>query len=393
MTGWFAALAVLLLLALLAALFRVMWRVAEPNEGLIISGLRSHPPDSELDVEESLGFKIVTGKGTFIIPGVQRVRRLSLDLHETEMEIDCVTVQGIPLRVKGVAIFKVGDDYASIANAARRFLDQQDKMEQKVHNVFAGHLRSIVGSMKVEEMIRERERMTEETRRHASPEMAKLGLIIDSLQIQEIEDPTGYIENLARHHAAAVAKDARIAAAEAEREATERQQAATAMAAAATRAADIKKAGYAAEVAEAQARAAQAGPLAAAQAEQDVVKEATKVAQLRAERTEQELQATVRRPADAEAYQQVTLAEAAARETERRAPADAARISQVGTAEAAANWKRGEAEGAAIRAKGLAEAEAIAKRAEALARESDAVIGQQIAEKLPQIVEAAAKGL
>src|SRR3954467_438522 len=234
MTGWITAAAVLGLLVLLAALFRAMWRVAEPNEALIVSGLRTHNED---DVEESLGFKIVTGKGTLVLPGVQRVRRLSLDLHETEMQIDCVTVQGIPLRVKGVAIFKIGDDYASIANAARRFLDQQDKMEAKVHNVFAGHLRSIVGSMKVEEMIRERERMTEETRRHSAPEMAKLGLIIDSLQIQEIEDPTGYIENLARPHAAAVAKDARIAAAEAEREA-----------AAATRDADIKMAGYAAEV-------------------------------------------------------------------------------------------------------------------------------------------------
>ena len=212
--------------------------------------------------------------------------------------------------MKGVAIFKVGDDYASIANASRRFLDQQDAMEAKVHNVFAGHLRSIVGSMKVEEMIRERERMTEETRRHASPEMAKLGLIIDSLQIQEIGDPTGYIENLARPHAAAVAKDAKIAAAEAEREATERQQAATTLAAAATREADIKKAGYAAEVAEAQARSAQAGPLAEARAQQDVVVESTRVAELRAHQTEQELQATVRRPADAEAYQQVTLAEA-----------------------------------------------------------------------------------
>jgi uncharacterized membrane protein YqiK len=404
MTGLIVAAAVLLILAVLAALFRAMWRVAEPNEGLIISGLRSHMPDSEQDVEESLGFKIVTGKGTFVIPGVQRVRRLSLDLHETEMVIDCVTVQGIPLRVKGVAIFKVGDDYASIANAARRFLDQQDKMEQKVHNVFAGHLRSIVGSMKVEEMIRERERMTEETRKHASPEMAKLGLIIDSLQIQEIVDPTGYIENLARPHAAAVAKEARIAAAEAEREATERQQAAAAQAAAATRDADIKKAGYEAEVAEARARSAQAGPLADARAQQDVVVESTRVAELRAQQTEQELQASVRRPADAEAYQQVTLAEAQrqarikaaeakAREVELSAAAESARIAQVGTAEANAKRAHGEAEGDSIRARGLAEAEAIAKRAEALARESEAVIGQQIAEKLPQIVEASAKAL
>src|SRR6201986_2616075 len=146
MTGWITALAVLCLLAVLAALFRIMWRGAGPNEALVVSGLRSHAED---DVEESLGFKIVTGKGTLVLPGVQRVRRLSLDLHETEMEIDCVTVQGIPLRVKGVAIFKVGDDYGSIANAARRFLDQQDQMEAKFRNVFAGHLRSIFGSMKV----------------------------------------------------------------------------------------------------------------------------------------------------------------------------------------------------------------------------------------------------
>jgi flotillin len=405
MTGLIvAAAALLLLLAVLAALFRAMWRVAEPNEGLIISGLRSHAPDDDTDVEESLGFKIVTGKGTFVIPGVQRVRRLSLDLHETEMVIECVTIQGIPLRVKGVAIFKVGDDYASIANAARRFLDQQDKMEAKVHNVFAGHLRSIVGSMKVEEMIRERERMTEETREHASPEMAKLGLIIDSLQIQEIGDPTGYIENLARPHAASVAKDAKIASAEAEREATERQQAATTLAAAATREADIKKAGYAAEVAEAQARSAQAGPLADARAQQDVVVESTRVAELRAQQTEQELQATVRRPADAEAYQQVTLAEAQrqarikaaeakAREVELGAAAESDRIARVGAAEADAKRAHGEAEGASIRARGLAEADSIAKRAEALARESEAVIGQQIAERLPQIVEAAANAL
>src|SRR3954453_3737122 len=158
MTGWIAVAGALGVLVALAALFRAVGRVAEPNEALVVSGLRSHAED---DVEESLGFRIVTGKGTLVLPGVQRVRRLSLDLHETEMQIDCVTVQGIPLRVKGGAIFKVGAASASIATAARRFLDQQDKMEAKVHNGFAAPLRSIVGSMKVEEMIRERERMTE----------------------------------------------------------------------------------------------------------------------------------------------------------------------------------------------------------------------------------------
>src|SRR6267378_7895435 len=101
-------------IVLMIVIFRLMWRVAEPNEALIISGLREHQtPDG---VGESLGFKIVTGKGTLVIPGVQTVRRLSLDLRETELAIDCVTHQGIPLGIKGVVIFKVGDDLTSIAN-------------------------------------------------------------------------------------------------------------------------------------------------------------------------------------------------------------------------------------------------------------------------------------
>jgi flotillin len=253
-------------LVLLALIFRLMWRVAEPNEALIISGLREHTtPDS---VGESLGFKIVTGKGAMVLPGVQQVRRLSLDLREAELEIDCVTHQGIPLGIRGVVIFKVGDDYVSIANAARRFLDQQDQMEHRVHNVFAGHLRAIVGNMTVEEMIRDREKLTQLTRQSSGTEMEKLGLIVDSLQIQEIVDPTGYIENLGRPHAAAVASQARIAQAAADREATEREQEAEALKAEARRHSQIKQAGFQAEIDQATAKTRQAGPLTEATARQ-----------------------------------------------------------------------------------------------------------------------------
>src|SRR5207302_6553164 len=226
---------------LLLLLFRLMWRVAEPNEALIISGLREH--DTPDGVGESLGFKIVTGKGTLVLPGVQQVRRLSLDLREAELAIDCVTHQGIPLGIRGVVIFKVGDDFVSIANSARRFLDQQQQMDQRVHNVFAGHLRAIVGNMTVEEMIRDREKLTQLTREHAGTEMEKLGLIIDSLQVQEIDDPTGYIKNMARPHAVAIEREARIAQAGADREATQKKQEAEALKAQARRDAPVKQAG------------------------------------------------------------------------------------------------------------------------------------------------------
>src|SRR5882757_5369047 len=230
----------------LVILFKACWRVAEPNEALIISGLK-HQTQADATAD-SLGFRIITGKGTLVVPGVQTVRRLSLDLRQSDLAIDCVTHQGIPLGIKGVLIYKVGDDFSSIANAARRFLDQQNQMDQRVHNVFAGHLRAIVGNMTVEEMIRDREKLTQLTREHAGTEMEKLGLIIDSLQVQEIDDPTGYIKNMARPHAVAIEREARIAQAGADREATQKEQEAEALKAQARRDAQIKQAGYQAEI-------------------------------------------------------------------------------------------------------------------------------------------------
>jgi uncharacterized membrane protein YqiK len=253
--------------------------------------------------------------------------------------------------------------------------------------------------------------------------MQKLGLVIDSLQIKEIDDTTGYIKNLAAPHAAEVQKQARIAQAQADREATEQEQQAEALKAAARRETEIKKAGFQAEMDRAQREAAQAGPLAEQIATQRVVVEKTKVAQLEADRTEQQLQAEVRKPADAEAYRQRTLAqadrdsrisraEAAAKETELAAAAAAQRtkieaaanaekvrveaeaqagsVEAVGRAEGEARRARGLAEADSLRAQGLANADAVKARAEALAVNQDAVIAQQLAEKAVEIVGAAA---
>jgi uncharacterized membrane protein YqiK len=228
---------------------------------------------------------------------------------------------------------------------------------------------------------------------------------------------------------------ARIAQAHADREATENEQQADALKAEARRNSNIKQAGFQAEVDEAAARAKQAGPLSDASARQEVVVQETRVAELEAQREEQRLQATVRKPADAQAYQQTTLAkaerdariaaaEAQAQEVELAAAANASRVKleagaeadrvrlaagaeaehvrveagaraestrAIGEAEAAATQAKGLAEGEAVRAKGLAEAEAIKARAHALAENQDAVIGQQLAENWPAIVEAAAK--
>jgi uncharacterized membrane protein YqiK len=175
---------------------------------------------------------------------------------------------------------------------------------------------------------------------------------------------------------------------------------------------EIKKAGFQAEIDSANQQSQQQGPLSQATAKQAVVQEETKVAELQAQQKEQQLQVDVRKPADAEAYRQTPLAtaarEAAIRHAEAeasqlrlRAEAQAAATKIQAEAQAAATRLNGQAEADAIRAKGLAEAEAIKarmeaeaagieRRAAALSQNQEAVIAQQIAEQLPEVVRAAA---
>jgi flotillin len=409
-------------LLLIILLLRAAWRVAEPDEALIISGFRtSQRPDG---VGESMGFRIVTGRGRLVVPGVTKVRRLSLEAHESEIAVPCVSQQKIRIDLRGVIVYKVGDDYRSIANAARRFLDRPaQELETKVQNVFVGHLRAIAGSMTVEDMISDQDKFAQQVRDRCSQEMESFGLVIDSFQIQAITSPSNYIENLAAPHQAEVERNARIARANAERDAVGQEQIAQAQMSQSQRDTNIKKAGYQAEVDTATQLAAQQGPLSEAKAHQAVVTEQTRVAELQAEQKEQQLQVDVRRPADAEAYRQTTLAaagrdvrihqaeaeaqevrlraEAVAAQTKVQAEAAAAALKMQATAQADATRLTGQAEADAIKARGLAEADAIRarmeaeaagieRRAAAMSQNQEAVIAQQIAEKLPEIVAAAA---
>jgi flotillin len=422
------AAAVVLLLIVVA--FTVLWKVPAADQALIVTGIGAKGGAVS---GSSKTFKIITGGGALVIPTLQKAQYLSLQADKAILDVEGVDSQKIPVGVRGVAIFKVGDDSQSITNAATRFLhDQQvrslsggdSQMHDLVREVFHGHLRSIIGGLTVEDLIANRNELAQQTREASSDEMQKLGLVVDSLQIQDIIDPTGYIRALGEPRAAEVKKHARIAQAQADREATEREQEAAALKAAAERDTAIKRAQFQAEMDKAAAVSAQSGPLADAESRKNVVVQETQVAELEAQREERRLDTTVRKPADAEAYKarveaegsreaRIALAEADKREVELRAEADARRIElsaaadakrvelaaaaeakqvrSVGEAEAAATTAKGDAEGSATRARGLAEAEAIAKRAEALEVESEAVINQMLAERLPEIVRAASE--
>jgi flotillin len=292
------------------------WHVPAPDEALLVSGKKARSGD--------LPFRIVTGHGAFVFPIRSRVSTLTLSMQESEVAEECVTKQGITLQCRAVIAFKVGDDFESIANAARRFLEDQDRMSILTGRIFAGHLRSIIGSMTVEEIIRERQRLAEEVLDASKPEMEKIGLVVDSLQIQSIDDRgSGYIAALAAPHQAAVTRDANIAKAQAEQAAAQAQQESVRNRAEYERQTSVTQAGYKAEVDRAQAQAAASGPLATAEAQKAVLEAQAELAIKNAELKEKELIASVEKPAEAEAFRIRTLAQAEADRTRLQAEATA----------------------------------------------------------------------
>ena len=180
------------------------YRVPSPDEALLIAGGRGK--------KDGTPFRVVTGHGAFVLPFARQATFLTLAMREAEVAEQCVTKQGIALSVKAVIAFKVGNDPESIVNAAQRFLSDQDQMSVLAGRIFAGHLRSIVGSMTVEEIVTERQKLATEVLDGSKAEMVKMGLIVDSLQIQSIDDMgAGYIAAMAAPHNAAIQRQAKIA--------------------------------------------------------------------------------------------------------------------------------------------------------------------------------------
>src|SRR5579875_3011439 len=279
------------------------YRVPAPDEAMLISGGKHGMKGSP--------FRVVIGHGAFVTPITRKVRYLTLSMQEAEVAEQCVTKQGITLNVRSVIAFKVGNDEESIVNAGQRFLSDQDQMSILTGRIFAGHLRSIIGSMTVEEIVTERQKLATEVLDGSKAEMATIGLTVDALQIQSIDDMgAGYIAAMASPHNAAIQRQAKIAQAQADQAAAEAQQESARKQAEFARQTAVVQAQYKAEIDRAQAQAAQAGPLAAAQAQQEVIRAQTDLAQRAAELRQQQLVAEVVKPAEAEAEKTRILAKA-----------------------------------------------------------------------------------
>jgi flotillin len=413
-----------------------------PNHAAVISGRRRRLADGA-----TVGYRLVRGGATLVIPFLEKVEYLALNVVTVPLSTSrAYTAQGVPVSVKAVANIKIKGDDESLRAAAERFLGMnQQEFHQLVFQTLEGHLRAILGTLTVEEINNDRQSFAQKLTSEAAIDLEKMGIGMDALTIQEISDEEGYLDALGKRRTAEVKRDADIGEAEAKRDSKikaslalqegEKVRLATeAEIALATKEAEVKRAQYEADMEKERAKAKQAGPLAEAQARQEVVAQEVRIEKNRTQeqiavqeqealRRAKELEATVVKQAEAERQAAILRAQgeqeaailqaegrkraliaqaeaeaeklqregqgrAAAVEAEGRAEAE--RIRALGNAEAEKIQAQGLAEAKAVEARGLAEAAAIKEKAAAWREFNEAARLQTLLEKLPSIIEATA---
>lgn len=430
-----AVVGIVVLLVLLGLLIVTRYKVAGPNEAYIVTGRGGREirnAETGALTADLSGQKVVLGGGVFVLPFVQRLHILDLSSRRIPVQIrGAVSGQGVKLNLDGVALVKVGGNEDSVRAAAQRFLTQQQEVETFTQETLAGALRSIVGGLSVEQIIRDRAAFAQRVADESEASLTGQGLVLDTFQIQDITDDGTYLADLGRPEAARVQQLAAIAEANARQAAEQSRIAAEQQIAISHRELILKQAEIKAETDAASAQAAAAGPLAQADRDQAILTEQEKVAVRQAALKDRQLDTEVRKPADAERYRveteaaakrqsailtaeankaaAIAAAEAEAEKARLTGEGDKSRRAALAEAEAIEGAKRGEAEKArriaeadavraegeakatAILATGQAEAEAMNKRADAYARYNEAAVLEMLISVLPQVAREVAQ--
>lgn len=415
--GAFALFGLLFVLIGLGVFISSRVKKVGPNQVLVISGRKRQITNPITGEKETVSYRIIKGGYAFIWPVFERVDDLSLELLTIEVSTaDVYTLQGVPVTVDGVAQVKIGSDDVSIATAAERFLSKsQAEIEHVAHETLAGHLRAILGTLTVEQIYKDRDAFAQQVQEVSTDDLGNMGLAIDSFVIKDIRDDQGYLDALGQARTAEVKRDATIGQANAARDATiksaeARQEGETAKYLAETRIAEgrkdyeVQNAAYDQEVNRQRVKADLETELQERISRQQITAENVQieviekqkqieVQQQEALRKERELEATVRKPAEAEQYRIETLARAKKFQTETEATGQSEAIRVTGQAEADATKAKGLAQAEVIREQGLAEAQAMEKKAEAWQQYNQAAIIQQLIDSLPEVARAISEPL
>ncbi len=376
---------------------------APPDMAYIISGVKKKS-------------KVVIGKASIRIPFFERLDKLNLRL----IPIDVKTSNAVPtadyinINVDATVNVKISNNPEKLRLAAENFLNKNTEYIAGVaREVLEGNVREIVGKMKLEEMVSDRQKFANLVKENAEPDLAAMGLDIISFNVQNFVDGNEVIENLGIDNIVKIKKAAAIARAESERDIKVAQASADkesndAAVAAQTEIAKkqnelaIKKSELQmeADTKKAMADAAydiqkeeQRKTIEVATANADIAKQEREIElkQKEVAVTEQSLEAEVKKKAEANKYAAQQQAEAQRQAEAQKAEAEAMRYAK--EQEAAGIRAVGEAEASAIQAKGIAEAEAMEKKAEAYAKYNKAAVAEMMIKVLPDIAAKVAEPL
>nr|XP_022320506.1 flotillin-1-like isoform X2 [Crassostrea virginica] len=374
-----------------------------PNEVMVVSGC-CHT-----------GSTFIPGGRVFVWPIIQKLQKLSLNTMTLQIESPNVYTQlGVAVSVTGIAQVKIqGSSKEMLESACELFLGKSEHdIERVALETLEGHQRAIMGNMTVEEIYKDRKKFSKAVFEVASSDLVNMGICVVSYTLKDIRDDKddtaendisnsgwvicGYLKYLGMAQTATVKRDARMGEAEARMESGIREANAEEKRMAARYSTDIdiaksqrdfelKKAAYDMEIQTKKAQSDMAYKLQAAKTKQAIKEEAMQIKVI--ERTQQielqeqeivrrerELEATVRKPADAEKYR-----------LEKMAEANRTRVILEAEAEAEAIKVKGEAEAFAVEAKAKAEAEQMAKKADAWKDYQDAAMVDMILETLPKM--------
>ena len=390
---------------------------------ILFSGYKKAPPDTAFIIS-GMRKKIIIGKASVKIPFLERMDKLSLKL----IAIDVKTTNAVPtadyinIQVDAAVNVKISSEPSRLALAAENFLNQNTQYIANIaREVLEGNMREIVGRMRLEEMVSDRQKFANLVKENAEPDLAAMGLDIVSFNVQNFSDGNGVIEDLGIDNISQIKKKAAIAKAEAEKEiavakAEADRQANDARINAEREIAkknnelslqkselkkleDTKKAE--ADAAYSIQEQQQRKTIEIATAEASIAKQEKEVIlkEREAEVQEKELDAQVKKKAEAEKYARQQQSEAELYERQKRAEAETFEteknaVAMKATAEAQKFAKEqeaagirmvGEAEAEAIRAKGIAEAEAMEKKAVAYQKYNNAAMAEMLIRVLPDI--------
>ncbi|MBW2459681.1 MAG: flotillin, partial [Deltaproteobacteria bacterium] len=383
-----------------------LYHTAGPNEVMIITGGPSRTVTEPDGTRRQVGYRMKVGGGALVIPWLESVSILPLDVFNVELKVERVyTANNVVISVEGQAQVKVRGDEPAIRLAAEHFLGRGgDAIRMVASEVVEGHMRAALGTKTVEEIIGSQEGMAGQVIEAAGKDLGRMGLVVLSFSFKEIADEQGFITALAEPRIAEVKRDAVIAKAEAEKDAmvktslmkqegdiiklrTEEEVLD------ATAQFEIKRASQQCGVNEQRARADVTYDLEKYKLSQELKRQeaevqlvekrmAIEVQEQEIMRRTKELDAGIKRPAEAHAYQARLEAELEAYRKELEGKGQAAWIKA-----------KGQAEAETIRACGQAEAEAMASRADSYQRYNQAALAEMFVKVLPELARAVSEPL